>query len=201
MSHSPWGVRYTNILSEDEIAMVTRRQILQAVGGVGLIAAIPHSIAQADVGVPLHRVVFDGHHELSVRFATEARRRGVETSDSRSDVAALYVRDLMMRWRESAIAVAGLTPHSQLFGLRLLAETPRLRLVFLQEMESGVAYGPSTVCKVLRSADPAVTARLLCEWPARDATVARRRSNILSAQDHPFTNDALVAWLMAPVSA
>ena len=107
----------------------------------------------------------------------------------------------MARWRQSAIAVAGLTPHSQLFGLRLLAETPRLRLVFLQEMESGDAYGPATMCKALRSADPAATARLVCDWPARDVTVARRRSNIMSAQDHPFRNDALVAWLMAPVPA
>ena len=180
--------------------MVTRRQLIQAVGGAGLIAAIPHPLARA-TGVPLHRVVFDSHHEQSVRFATEARRRGVETSDTRGDVAALYVRALMMRWRESAIAVAGLTPYSQLFGLRLLAETPRLRLVFLQEMESGDAYGPSTVCTGPRSADSAATARLLCGWPARDVTVARRRSNILSAQDHPFTNDALVAWLIAPVPA
>jgi hypothetical protein len=181
--------------------MVTRRRILQAVGGVGLAAAIPHSIARADGSVPLHRVVFDSHHEQSVRFETEARRRGVETSDTRGDVAALYVRDLMPRWRESAIAVAGLTAHSQLFGLRLLAETPRLRLVFLQEMESGDAYGPATVCKAARSPDPAAIASLLCKWPARYATVARRRSNILSAQDHLFTNDALVAWLMAPVPA
>src|SRR5687768_5690695 len=111
--------------------MVTRRQILQAVAGGGLIAVIPHSMVRA-TGLPLHRVVFDSHNEQSVRFATEARRCGVETSDTRGDVAALYVRDLMVRWRESAIAVAGLTPHSQLFGLRLLAETPRLRLVFLQ---------------------------------------------------------------------
>ena len=180
--------------------MVTRRQLIQAVGGVSLVAAIPPSIPRA-TGVPLHRVVFDSRHEHSVRFATEARRRGVATSDTRGDVAALYVRDLMARWRQSVIAVAGLTPHSQLFGLRLLAETPRLRLVFLQEMESGDAYGPATMCKALRSADPAATARLVCDWPARDVTVARRRSNILSAQDHPFRNDALVAWLMAPVPA
>ena len=180
--------------------MVTRRQLIQAVGGVSLAAAIPASIARA-TGVPLHRVVFDSRHEPSVRFATEARRRGVETSDTRGDIAALYVRDLMARWRQSAIAVAGLTPQSQLFGLRLLAETPRLRLVFLQEMESGDAYGPAAVCKAARSADSAATARLLCDWPARYATVARRRSNILSAQDHPFTNDALVAWLIAPVPA
>ena len=179
---------------------VTRRQLLQAAGGVGLIAGVPHSISRA-TGMPLHRVVFDSHHDQSVRFAIEARRQGVEPSDTRGDVAALYVRDLMTRWRESAIAVAGLTPHSQLFGLRLLAETPRLRLVFMQEMESGEAYGPATVCKAPRSADPAATARLLCDWPAHDATVARGRSNILLAQDHPFTNDALVAWLMAPVPA
>lgn len=156
--------------------MVTRRQILQAAGSVGLIAAMPHSTAQA-ASVPLHRVVFDSRHELSVRFATEARRRGIETSDTRGDIVAVYLRDLMTRWRESPIAVAGLTPHFQLFGLRLLAEVPRLRLVFLQDMAS---------------CDPAATARLLCDRPARFATIA---------QDSTFTNDALVAWLMAPVPA
>ena len=182
-------------------AIVTRRQIFQVVGGVGLIAALPRSFARADGGLPLHRVVFDGAHQQSVRFATEARRRGVATSDTGGDVASLYVRDLMPRWRKSPIAVAGLTPHSQLFGLRLLAETPRLRLVFLQVIESGEAYGPATVCKAAQSGDPAATANLLCDWPARYSMVAKRRSNILSAEDHPFTNDALVAWLIAPVPA
>jgi len=185
----------------DEIASITRRQVLQVAGGVGLIATIPQSIARAEGSLPLHRFVFDSDHRQSVRFAAEARRRGVETSDTRGDVAALYVRGLMTRWREGAIAVAGLTPHSQLFGLRLLAETPRLRVVFMQVMESGEAYGPAIACKAARGGDPAAIARLLCDWPARYATVAKRRSNILSAQDHPFTNDALVAWLIAPVSA
>lgn len=181
--------------------MVTRRQILQTIGGTGLIAAIAPLIARADDAIPLHRVVFDSHHEQSVRFATEARHRGIETSDTRGDIAALYVHELMMRWRESAIGVAGMTPYSQLFGLRLLAETPRLRLVFLQDLESGDAYGPANVCKCQLRAAPAITASLLCDWPARDATVAKHRSNIRSAEDHPFANDALVAWLMAPVHA
>lgn len=157
--------------------MVTRRQIIQAAGGAGLIAAVPNSIARAAAGVPLHRVVFDSQHERSVRFAAEARRRGIATSDTRGDIVAVYLRELMTRWREKPVAVAGLTPHFQLFGLRLLAEVPRFRLVFLQDMES---------------CDPAATARLLCDQPSRFTTVA---------QDHPFTNDALVAWLMAPVPA
>jgi len=182
-------------------AIVTRRQIFQVVGGAGLIAALPGSFARADSALPLHRVVFDGAHPQSVCFATEARRRGAETSDTGGDVASLYVRDLMPRWRESAIAVAGLTPHSQLFGLRLLGETPRLRLVFLQVMDSGETYGPATVCKAAQSGDPAAAASLVCDWPARYATVTKRRSNILSAQDHSFTSDALVAWLIAPVPA
>lgn len=169
LSHSPWGLRY--------IGMVTRRQILQAAGGVGLIAAVPDPIARAAAGVPLHRVVFDSQHERSVRFAFEAGRRGIETSDTRGDIVAVYLRDLMTRWREQPVAVAGLTPHFQLFGLRLLAEVPRLRLVFLQDMES---------------CDPAATARLLCDRSSRFATVAH---------DHPFAHDALVAWLMAPVPA
>ncbi|MBB6096454.1 hypothetical protein HNQ60_005376 [Povalibacter uvarum] len=181
--------------------MVTRRQVLQAAAGAGLIATAPHSIAQRNDSLPLHRVVFDGRHEPGVRFAAEAALWGAETSDTRGDIAALYVRELMTRWRKSAIAVAGLTPYSQLFGLRLMAETPRLRLVFLHELKSGDVYGPANVCRAPLSTDPAATARLLCGWPAHSATVARRESSILSAQDHPFTNDALVAWLMAPVSA
>lgn len=181
--------------------MITRRQVIHSVAGMGLLSAIPPSIVHANDSVPLHRVVFDSNHEQSVRFATEAWRRGIKASDTRGDVAALYVRELMTRWRESAVSVAGLTPRSQLFSLRLLAETPRLRLVFLRDMESGETYGPANICKAPRSADPAATARLLCDWPASDATVARCRSNILSAQDHPFANDALVAWLIAPVRA
>ena len=125
--------------------MITRRQIFQVVGGVGLIAALP----------------------------------------------------LMPRWRESAIAVAGLTPHSQLFGLRLLAETPRLRLVFLQVMESGQRTlhffdrlaaqdgGVSPDLLLLDFTLPGVDMRTLLPWMKALPVCRRLRIIVMTGSDDP----------------
>ena len=82
---------------------------------------------------PLYRVVYDGRFGAGVEFADSAARRGVDTERISGDITDFWFHDLSRRWRESPVAIAGLTAHGPLFCLERLAWDHGLRVVFLGE--------------------------------------------------------------------
>jgi hypothetical protein len=109
-----------------------RREFLQAgivalpLIGVGLPAG---SFAAERPSLPIYKAIFDERFPNSVAFASEMQRLGSPVQGIRADVTQIWFNDLYYRWRESPIAIVGMTTNRSLFCLDEFARDAGLRVV------------------------------------------------------------------------
>jgi hypothetical protein len=83
--------------------------------------------------VPLYTAVYDLRFAPSVAFARRAEALGVAVHAIEGDMTRLWYDDLYHRWRNGAVAIAGLTAHGPMFCLERLAWDQGMRVVFRAE--------------------------------------------------------------------
>jgi hypothetical protein len=158
--------------------------------------------AASSASLPLYKVVYDTRFAASVAFGRRAASLGAVHA-IQGDMTSLWFDDIYHRWKESPIAIAGLTAQGPLFCFERLAWDQGLRVVFRAEhgATEHVLSGPESLLvdarSVLASAD----------WPAEMATVVTRcpsgRAEIGSASvgcAHSLSppDEPLYSWVIAP---
>jgi len=195
--------------------MTNRRELLQAglattalplVGTTALAAA-----ASPLAVVTLYKVVYDTRFAASVEFARRAAAAGAAVHGMSGDVTPFWYDDLYHRWRESPVAIAGLTTHGALFCLEQLAWDHRMRVLFRAEHSSsdgGVAHKLEGSAELLSTA---VAAAAESRWAAAMADVVtqcpQQRGERVAARAHTTSpiaaapaRESLFSWVIAPVT-
>jgi hypothetical protein len=127
--------------------MINRREVLQ----IGIAAAVwppAAQVAQAsNVAVrtgspmPLYKVVYDVRFPPSRAFAARAMQLGVAAHAIDGDMTRFWYDDVYHRWKQGAVALAGLTAHGPMFCFEQLAMAERMRVVFRAEHRLAPAGG------------------------------------------------------------
>ena len=165
---------------------MNRREILQGgiaattlsiVGGAGW---TPSSVSGDARPQPLriYKVIFDQRVAEAREFGREMLQLGLAVQPIDGDMTNLWYDDLYPRWRQSPVAIAGLTAHGPLFCLERLAWDFGMRVV-LRTDHRRAAKG---------SFGRALTGQVSLLQAAAGAGLA---------DDEP---DALVSWVIAPVT-
>jgi hypothetical protein len=157
--------------------------------------------------LPLYKVVYDTRFAASVAFGRRAASLGAPVHAIDGDMTRLWFDDIYHRWKESPVAIAGLTAQGPLFCFERLAWDQGLRVVFRAEHghTEHVLTGPESLLAEARGA------LADADWAAQMATVVTRcpsgRAEIgsatvgcarlagLSQADEP-----LYSWVIAPAS-
>ena len=155
--------------------------------------------------LPLYKVVYDMRFAASVAFGRRAASLGEQVHAIQGDMTRLWYDDIYHRWKQSPVAIAGLTAQGPLFCFERLAWDQRLRVVF--RAEHGAAEhalsGPETL--LIEARDALASA----DWAAEMATVVTRcpsgRAEIGSAAvacargtaGSP-ADEPLYSWVIAP---
>ena len=157
--------------------------------------------------LPLYKVVYDTRFAASVAFGRRAASLGVPVHAIEGDMTRLWFDDIDHRWKESPVAIAGLTAQGPLFCFERLAWDQGLRVVFRAEhgATEHLLSGPESLLMQARGvlAD--------ADWASQMATVVTRcpsgraeigsavvgcaRGSGLSPADEP-----LYSWVIAPAS-
>jgi len=159
----------------------------------------------------LHCIVSDVRSRWSSDFGREAERLGVRVVRTSGDITDLWFNDLSRRWRETPVAIAGLTAHGPLFCLERFGWDYGLRVVFrgthrfldTRCVEHEIS-GPTRA--IVAAQDAGLTgagwagrlAHVLTSCVAsRDTTSATVTGVVLT--DHlGDLNEPLVSWMIAP---
>jgi hypothetical protein len=120
--------------------MASRREFLQA----GIAAAILPITTWARVSAPatagnpssFYKVIVDDRFPASVEFGAEMSRLGVPVHIIQGDITDFWFHDLDARWKQSPVAIAGLTAHGPLFCLERLSWDHGMRVVLRTEHSS-----------------------------------------------------------------
>lgn len=196
--------------------MTSRREFLQ----IGLAAASAWPLAsqvtqasnvavQGAPRLPLYKVIYDVRFSASLSFAQRAEQIGVAAHAIEGDMTSLWYDDIYHRWKQGAVAIAGLTAHGPLFCFEQLAIDQRMRVVFRAEHRPAAAgcvdheiFGP---VGMLGDAREAIRR---ADWAARMADLVMRcpsgRTEIVSAVgrtaagDTPIHAESLYSWVIAP---
>lgn len=104
----------------------SRRDFIQLGVSLSALGAVPVCAA----GRRPEAVVFDERAISGQALARDARDRGLRAHAIRGDVTDLWFHQLEPRWRHRPMTIAGLTAHSALFCLEMLARDRGMRLVF-----------------------------------------------------------------------
>jgi hypothetical protein len=123
-----------------ETIMPSRREFIQtglavSIAPVALpIPTIEGLAARVDVRLPAHRplycVVLDVRYPWAGDLAREARRLGIKAVRTSGDITDFWYRDLSLRWRDTPVAIAGVTANGPLFCLERFGWDHGLRVVF-----------------------------------------------------------------------
>jgi hypothetical protein len=157
--------------------------------------------------LPLYKVVYDTRFAASVAFGRRAASLGAAVHAIDGDMTRLWFDDIYHRWKESPVAIAGLTAQGPLFCFERLAWDQGLRVVFRAEHgpTGHVLSGPASLL------DDARSALANADWAPQMATVVTRcpsgRAEIGSAavgcvrgSDLPPADEPLYSWVIAPAS-
>jgi len=165
--------------------------------------------AELRAPVALYKVVYDTRFPDSVAFGARAAALGADVHPIDGDMTKLWFDDIYHRWRQSPVAIAGLTAHGPLFCFERLAWDQGLRVVFRAEhlRDAGGALanavsGPASMLGLARDAlgrrDWAVAmADVVTQCPSGNseidsfAVAARSPSATLAAEP-------LYSWVIAP---
>ena len=165
---------------------MNRREILQGgiaattlsiVGGAGWTPSSVSGDARPQ-SLPVYKVIFDQRVAEAREFGREMLQLGLAVQPIDGDMTNLWYDDLYPRWRQSPVAIAGLTAHGPLFCLERLAWDFGMRVV-LRTDHQRAAKG---------SFGRALTGQVSLLQAAAGAGLA---------DDEP---DALVSWVIAPVT-
>jgi hypothetical protein len=154
--------------------------------------------------LPLYKVVYDTRFAASVAFGRRAASLGEQVHPIQGDMTSLWYHDIFHRWKQSPVAIAGLTAQGPLFCFERLAWDQGLRVVF--RAEHGAAEhslsGPESL--LVEARDALASA----DWAAEMATVLTRcpsgRAEIGSAtvaclrSDGSPADEPLYSWVIAP---
>jgi hypothetical protein len=119
--------------------MPSRRQVVKfgiiAAVWPGLTTAVEPSLPWAPPEkltrqAPLYKAIYDASYVAGLAFAAQMQRQGVAVAPIDGDITHVWFDDLALRWRESPVAIAGLTAPEALFCLEQLAWDHRMRVVF-----------------------------------------------------------------------
>lgn len=194
--------------------MTNRRQVL----GAGVAASVWPLVvprlgrAAATLGHGLeagciHAGIRDTRLAASAAFAARLAAQGLPLREIDGDVTRLWYDELALRWRESPVAIAGLTGADALFCLAELAWDHRMRVVFRAAPGDAGRDGAFEV-----TAPAHVLARLGAAGPESVAELAERAAEAVQAASlgsrstarrfasAPAAAEASwVAWAIAPV--
>lgn len=100
--------------------------------------------------IPIYKVIFDARFAQSLLFAQHAQQSGLPVHAIRGDVTALWFHDLDIRWRESPVAISGMTAPNSLFCLERLAWDHGMRVIVRAEHQvAGNEHGDRLVSWVI----------------------------------------------------
>ena len=163
--------------------------------------------AGAMPSVPLYKVIYDTRFASSVAFGRRAASLGASVHAIEGDMTRLWFDDIYHRWKQSPVAIAGLTAQGPLFCFERLAWDQGLRVVFRAEHRptEHVLSGPESLLSEARG----VLAR--ADWAAEMATVVTRcpsgRAEIGSGvvgcargTGPTPTDEPLYSWVIAPAT-
>lgn len=197
--------------------MTDRRQFL----GFGLAASAWPVVGAAfarpfgeHAACPIYKAVCDRRAPGARAFAGPLAAHGVPVHATDGDVTRLWYDDLALRWRESPVAIAGLTAADTLFCLEQLAWDHRMRVVFRAERiadgqgrvvqriegpEHALGSLPRGTRSSLRAAaDPASLGRAAREAPLA-ASRPGGRARLTLPEPAGVATDPWIAWVIAPV--
>ncbi len=194
--------------------MTTRRHFIGSSIAAGVLAGIgyaPATLSRNTIpGNGLYMAIYDERYTEGAQFAAEINTLGIATRAIRGDITDVWFDDLDLRWRQSPVAVAGLTTESALFCLERLAWDHRLRVVFRAEhalsrdcVEHTVSCSSATLDQ-LHDLERVHTgwwapevAHVVADVPARQLPDSTRtvRTPATGAEAAGF----LVSWVIAPV--
>jgi len=163
---------------------------------------------------PLYSVVSDVRFADSAEFGLEAERLGVHVVRISGDITGFWFNDLSMRWRDHAVAIAGMTAHGPLFCLERFAWDHGMRVVFrgthLVLDAHHVAHaltGPSgTIARAqtlgLEGPDWARdVARLVSACEVAGEPSSAELMTVLATGGRDDMPEPLVSWVIAPACA
>jgi hypothetical protein len=207
--------------------MVTKRTFLQLGASATAVAASP--LLRDSVTSPLGpnvpgiaslkpaRFIFDQRFAACRAFGAEAATEGAATyavNGRVEDLWTLWYGELFPSAGPSKPPVlAGMTEHSTLFALELMAQDERMRPIFRAHhrlIDQGNAhdfFGPHGLLANMGSfdADPRVwprqSAQLLLHWPVEHNSSSKSSSTVSLARSTPFGTGTLISWLIAPTAA
>ena len=197
--------------------MTNRREFLQI--GIAATAwplasrtALGATAADAATRVPLYKAVYDTRFPESVAFGNQMEAQGIATHAFAADITPFWYNELDAIWRETPVAVAGLTAHGPLFCLEQLGWPKGMRVVFRAEhrvaADGCVLHTLSGSAAMVRGTNGLHEAT---DWATRMATLAARcpggRSELAKttvkgpAVGTPRDDDdPLISWVIAPAA-
>jgi hypothetical protein len=163
------------------------------------------------------KFIFDQRFASCRAFGAEAATAGAATyavNGRTEDLWTLWYGELFPSARPSKPPVlAGMTEHSTLFALELMAQDERMRPIFrahhrlVGEGNAHDFFGPHALLAKMTSfdADPKVwprqSAQLLLHWPVEHNSSSKSASTVALARSTAFGAGTLISWLIAPTAA
>jgi hypothetical protein len=199
--------------------MASRREFLQmGVAALALPISAHAAFSPASSALtgepmtPLYKVIFDERFASSRAFASEAKSLGTPVHAIKGDITDFWFHDLYARWKESPVAIAGLTAHGPIFCLERLAWDQRMRVVFRGDhryrddgtMEHALS-GPATMLRQATELNSGATdwqnvfGGLVTKCPSArfQASQANIVAPTVKQSDDP---EHLISWIIAPVN-
>lgn len=162
--------------------------------------------------MPLYKVIFDERFEASVEFARRASALGATVHAIKGDITDLWFHDLYYRWKESPVAIAGLTAHGPIFCLERLAWDERMRVVFRADHkflpDGHVEHSLSGPGSVLSRASALGVdgpdwggrmADLVVHFPQVQSASGKANFRTRSTGPADADPEPLISWVIAPV--
>jgi hypothetical protein len=157
--------------------------------------------------LPLYKVVYDTRFAASVAFGRRAASLGAAVHAIEGDMTSLWFDDIYHRWKESPVAIAGLTAQGPLFCFERLAWDQGLRVVFRAEHGPAehVLSGPEGLLDeargVLANADwAAQMATVVTRCPSGRAEIGHAAVGCARASGLSPADELLYSWVIAPAS-
>jgi hypothetical protein len=154
--------------------------------------------------LPLYKVVYDTRFAESVAFGQRAASLGEQVHPIQGDMTSLWYHDIYHRWKQSPVAIAGLTAQGPLFCFERLAWDQGLKVVF--RAEHGAAEhalcGPESLLvearEALSSADwAAEMATVVTRCPSGRAEIGSAAVGCVRSAGSP-AGEPLYSWVIAP---
>ena len=195
--------------------MTSRRKFLQTGVAVSTLPFAGPALGAARTSghssVPLYAVIYDKRFESSVAFARRSKALGLRTREIAGYMTAVWYNDLYHRWKQSPVAIAGLTNRGALFCFEQLGRDQGLRILYRAEHRpradgttEHTLTGPAPMlAEAWRIESPAADfgdglADILSACPDTAMAVSYARLRSHGSPGLSGDEDALYSWVLAP---